>query len=176
MAPPGLRVRRARQADAEAVREVGLNTWPSTYGPSAGDAYVAYGLEKWWSIEATRRAIAQSQVFVAELDHQVVGVVSLGTRDETPVIWRMYVLPDHQKEGVGSALMDAVLGALPRGATRLVLEYVAGNEPAAAFYRRYGFRELRRDPDPEGWPDAVWMVRDLPAAPERDARSTPAPR
>ena len=44
------------------------------------------------------------------------------------------------------------------GGRRVRLEYVDGNERAAAFYAARGFVELRREPgERPGWPESVWM-------------------
>jgi ribosomal protein S18 acetylase RimI-like enzyme len=87
-----------------------------------------------------------------------VGTATVGELDGVPVLWKIYVRPDDQGGGVGSALLEAVLADLPAG--RLRLEYVEGNERAAAFYRARGFRELRRDaPEEPGRPGQIWMER-----------------
>ena len=52
-------VRRATDADLEAVQNVGHRTWPTTYEPIAGADFVAMGLAKWWSVEAIRPLITQ---------------------------------------------------------------------------------------------------------------------
>ena len=153
----GTTVRRATPADSEAIRNVGLRTWPATYEDFAGPAYVEHGLATWWSEEATRRSIAETTVLVAEDDGQVLGMASLDDVDGTPVIWKLYVLPEHQGRGVGSLLLASALRALPADSSRVVLEYTEGNDSAARFYQAKGFTELRREPGREGWPDAIWM-------------------
>jgi GNAT superfamily N-acetyltransferase len=67
------------------------------------------------------------------------------------------VLPRAQGAGVGSALLTALLGAVPDGG-RVRLKYVDGNERAAAFYAAKRFADLRREPgERPGWPESVWM-------------------
>jgi ribosomal protein S18 acetylase RimI-like enzyme len=154
-------VRPATAADVDAVRAVGHAAWPPTYGPLAGDAYVAEGLARYWSAEAVLRSIEHGRTYLAERDGAAVGTATVGERDDEPVLWKIYVTPDDQGGGVGSALLAAVLADLPPG--RLLLEYVDGNERAAGFYRHHGFRELRRDP-PErpGEPGLIWMELTVP--------------
>jgi ribosomal protein S18 acetylase RimI-like enzyme len=161
--------RRATVADVAAVRAVGHAAWPPTYGPLAGDAYVADGLARYWSEEAVRRSVEKNRTYVAERDGAAVGTATVGELDGAPVLWKIYVTPDDQGGGVGSALLAAVLADLPPG--RLLLEYVDGNERAAGFYRRHGFRELRRDP-PErpGEPGLVWMERAVDRRPDGAAK------
>jgi len=53
----------------------------------------------------------------------------------------LYVHPDHQGAGVGSALFETVAALRPGGFCLWVFE---SNEPARAFYRRHGCLELER--------------------------------
>jgi len=152
-----LEIRAASDDDVAAIRAVGELTWPPTYA-FAGDEYVARGIATWWSDEATRRTLATTTTLVAVLDGQVVGVGNLDLRRDPPTIWKLYVVPAAQGTGAGSALIRELV-ALAGGAT-VTLEYVDGNDRAAAFYQRHGFREVRRQPPEEaGWPETVWMER-----------------
>lgn len=161
-------VRRAVAADVDAVRAVGHAAWPPTYGPLYGDAYVAEGLARWWSEEAVLRSIEKNRTYVAERDGAAVGTATVGELDGVPVLWKIYVRPDDQGGGVGSALLAAVLADLPPG--RLILERVEGNERAAGFYESRGFREFRRDaPERPGEPGLVWMELTVPGRADWEA-------
>jgi ribosomal protein S18 acetylase RimI-like enzyme len=157
-------VRAAVEADVEAIREVGHQTWPPTYGPIAGDDYVAKGLAQWWSADAVLESVRGGGVLVAEADGEIVGMASFSQLDGQPYLWKLYVRPDRQGLGAGSALLTAVLDALPAGSTRLGLDYVDGNDPAAAFYRAKGFVPIGRKPSPlADGPDEILMELRLPA-------------
>ncbi|WP_310962993.1 GNAT family N-acetyltransferase [Nocardioides terrisoli] len=75
------------------------------------------------------------EVWVAETDLGLVGFASL----EADWLDGLYVGPDHQGTGVGSALLDVVRAQRPRG---FGLWVFASNTPARAFYRRHGLIEL----------------------------------
>ena len=60
---------------------------------------------------------------------------------------QLFVDPDHQRAGLGSALLAAMLERCLRPAT---LHVFAENRPARAFFERFGFREV----------DAWWDVQD----------------
>ena len=94
----------------------------------------------------------RGDVWLAEFDH-VVGVLVLDGSD----LSALYVLPDHQHRGVGSALVEQAKRERPDG---LALWAFQSNLPARAFYERHGFTEVRRtDGDnEEGAPDVryVW--------------------
>jgi GNAT superfamily N-acetyltransferase len=146
-----MEIRPAVPADIPGIIAVGLATWPATYA-FAGPAFVADGLARWWSVPAIEASLADTTVLVAVSDDgDIVGVGNLDRRGETPIIWKLYVRPDTQGSGVGSALLPALVGLA--GDRPVRLEYVEGNARAAAFYRRHGFVEISR----EG--TTVWMER-----------------
>jgi len=156
-------VRPAAESDVEAIREVGRRAWPPTYGPIAGDAYVERGLERWWSVEAVLTSIRRGGVFVAEGDGEIVGMASAGQVDGEPYLWKLYVVPEGQGLGAGSALLAAVVDSLPPGSTRLGLDHVDGNERAGAFYRAKGFVPIGRKASPlDDGPDEILMELRLP--------------
>jgi GNAT superfamily N-acetyltransferase len=149
-------VRAATRQDVEAIRAIGLAAWPTTY-EFAGDDYVAHGIETWWSEDAVRRGLDTTVTLVAEPEGRVVGMGNVDLRPAVPVIWKLYVLPGHQGAGIGGELLRALVAEVPAERGAVAIEYVDGNDRAAAVYARLGFREVRREPsDHEGWPDQVW--------------------
>ena len=156
-----IRVRRAELADAEAVREVGVRTWPVAYDGLASPEFIVDGVAQWWSPEAVERGITKGITLVALDDDQVVGMVGLGQEEGFWVMWKLYVLPEHQRHGVGKALLDGAIAALPEGTPQLLLDVLITNEPAIAFYRKHGFREPVRTPTRDLGPELTWMTLDL---------------
>lgn len=76
-------------------------------------------------------------VLVAEYDGRMVGAVGV---NEQGHFWMFYVLPDYQGLGIGSSLYDAAISSLrTRGASKAMLEVLAANENAVAFYRARGW-------------------------------------
>jgi ribosomal protein S18 acetylase RimI-like enzyme len=74
---------------------------------------------------------------VAEVDGLIVGAVGV---NPAGVIWMLYVLPGYQGYGVGSALYDDAIGTLKEaGSRKAMLEVLAANENAVAFYRARGW-------------------------------------
>ncbi|WP_143133934.1 GNAT family N-acetyltransferase [Actinoplanes philippinensis] len=150
-------IREAGPDDIEAIISVGQRTWPATYG-FAGPEYIATGLQTWWSTEAIRRSLENTTVLVAEQDGAVTGTGNIDLRGETPIIWKLYVVPEAQGTGVGSALISELLSYA--GGRPVRLEFTAGNTPAAAFYAARGFVEIRREAgERPGWPETVWVER-----------------
>lgn len=149
-----LLVRLATEADAAAVRYIGFATWPQTYGPIAGAAYVVNGLDTYWSAASVEAAIGDGNIYVAVDRNEVVGMSQVDLLDGDLVMWKLYVLPALQGRGVGSALLLAVKERARNEGRGLLTEYVAANEHAGAFYRSHGFAALGAPDTPL---DAVWM-------------------
>jgi GNAT superfamily N-acetyltransferase len=81
------------------------------------------------------RAIADSAVLVVRRQNRPVGFIAL--HDE--LVAHLYVHPDRQREGIGSALLDAAKAHRPGG---LRLWTFQRNVGARAFYARHGFTEV----------------------------------
>lgn len=109
---------------------------------------------------------AGHDVWLAREDGILVGyAVMMQVLDEIHLL-NISVLPELQRNGRGSALLDHIFArARMRAATRVLLEVRPGNVAGQAFYRRHGFAEIgrRRDyyPTHEGREDAIVMARDL---------------
>jgi GNAT superfamily N-acetyltransferase len=58
--------------------------------------------------------------------------------EEMVLIQRLYVLPEAQRQGIGTALLEAATAALAP-VSRLRLQVEEANEQALAFYRKQGF-------------------------------------
>lgn len=93
--------------------------------------------------------LAQREVWLAEDDLGLLGFATLtGAWLES-----LYVAPDRQGTGVGTALLDLVMALRPGG---FGLWVFASNAPARGFYRRHGLIELEHtdgSANSEGEPD-----------------------
>lgn len=158
METPTVVIREATGDDLHGVIRVGELTWPPTYGPIAGDDYVAMGLAKWWTADATIPAIRAGRVTVAEVDEQIVGMTAVGPLEGHLALWKLYVLPEYQNAGIGRRLMAAAIDAARAdGYDEIRLSYLDGNTHAGRFYARHGFEEYERDSSGSGVPDSIWV-------------------
>jgi 2-aminobenzoate-CoA ligase len=81
---------------------------------------------------------------VAELDEQIIGLVSLHRHPGTPHAnigqMRLYVRPDYRQRGLGSLLLDEVIElARDLGLEQLVIELVIDNVSMISAFQRRGF-------------------------------------
>lgn len=140
--------------DVPGIRFVGYSAWPPAYGTICGPEWVVEGLDRYWADSPVRAAVAAGNVCVAVADDMVVGVSEVGEFEDRFMMWKLYVLPRFQHEGVGTALLKAVRQRAAREGRVLHTEYVAANEPAGGFYRSHGFVAVST---PSGPLDSVWI-------------------
>jgi L-amino acid N-acyltransferase YncA len=145
--PGEFRVRRATEADAEAIVEV-------LEGIVSERIYTA--IEKPWSVDQQRRYLhslsAREAFHVAEIDQRtVIGYQSLDLY--SPILHSMahvaqlgtFLRPDVRRRGVGQALFQASLNfAREHNFSKFVIQVRSSNLGAQAFYRHLGFRECGR--------------------------------
>jgi ribosomal-protein-alanine N-acetyltransferase len=92
----------------------------------------------------------------------MVGYAGLIAYDDEAHVATLGVAAEHQGEGIGSLLLDALLTEADRRAPVVLLEVRAENEVAIGLYRRRGFVEIGRRRgyyQPSG-EDAVVMKRE----------------
>ncbi len=118
--------RRAVPDDAAAVADVYLAAYRSVYAfPLAHSDDEVRG----W---IASRVVPGLETWVAEADGEVVAMLVL---DET-MLDQLYVRPDRQGEGIGSALVDLAKARRPAG---LDLYTFQVNDRARRLYERHGF-------------------------------------
>lgn len=91
------------------------------------------------SDDEVRRWVRSWDLSAADLWLALAEDVPAGFARATPT-WldELYVLPDHRRAGIGSALLDVVKATHPSG---FGLWVFAVNRPARDFYARHGLRE-----------------------------------
>jgi ribosomal-protein-alanine N-acetyltransferase len=117
-----------------------------------------------WSEEMFWDELAQggSRTYVVALDGtEVAGYAGLAAMPDEAYVQTIAVAPGHQRRGVGTALLTALLDdAKRRGSDRVGLEVRVDNAAAIALYERFGFRPIavrKRYYQPSGT-DALVMV------------------
>jgi ribosomal protein S18 acetylase RimI-like enzyme len=139
------RIRRAGITDAPAVAEIYVETWREAYPGMLPDR-VLLGMSREHQRRAWRQSIcdaAQSVLLAAEGSGSIVGFGSCGPTRHPSVpftgeIYTLYVAPDHQRRGVGSLLLTALLRDLSRRGHRSALVWALADNPSRFFYEAMG--------------------------------------
>ena len=144
-----MKVRPIRPADVPAVARTVVAAWQAAYRGILSDAFLE-GLDVKRIEEIWHEIVEMGDRInlVVDVDGQAIGFVGFGAaRDEdtdpaqVAEIYGIYVHPEHQRAGAGSALIEAALEQLrSRGHKLVVLWTMRDNSPAQSFYRKNGFR------------------------------------
>lgn len=126
-----MRLRRATQADAEALAALHADAFPPA------ESWSAVAIAKLLALPGALGLLAEGAGFV--LLRQVA---------EEAEVLTLAVRPEARRQGVAAALLQAGMAALAAsGARALLLEVAEENAPARALYAALGFREAARRPD-----------------------------
>ena len=128
--------------DVPAICELARRIWQATYTGLISQAQIDYML-------ADRYTPARLRAQLEDPDHawriasragKKVGFAHASFDAGAGKLDKLYVHPDHQRRGIGRALLaDIQVLARNRAATRLCLQVNRGNTAALQAYRRYGF-------------------------------------
>jgi ribosomal protein S18 acetylase RimI-like enzyme len=148
---PAVSVRPARPADLEVIGRLGalLVAEHHDFDSRRFIAPVPDLAQRYGHFLVSQLDRPDMVVLVAERGGDVVGYVYAGMegndymalRGPAGVLYDLVVDPAHRRQGVGTRLLDAALGALARlGAPRAVLFTADKNRIAQAMFKRAGFR------------------------------------
>lgn len=143
-------VRTASEADLPAVHELLLTTWSASFDDILGREVVKTITREWHSLSALKANLKRpySEFLVAvDSKGRIIGMAYAHQLDrETASLNQLYVLPEEQIKGVGSALLDEVETAFP-GVLAIKLEVLEVNSQARRFYEQKGYHQIGRNAD-----------------------------
>jgi putative acetyltransferase len=155
-------IRPFRPEDLDSVVDLWYDTWHATFP----DLRHHEPRETWRQRFETEIAV-EEQVFVADVDGQIAGFLAVkdrgGSRGGSQgYLHEIFVTPDCQGRGVGSALIGLAKQLAPAG---LRLHTLRRNTQAAAFYERHGFTVVSIGIGRVGLPNAQYAWAPGPADP-----------
>jgi ribosomal protein S18 acetylase RimI-like enzyme len=144
-----VRIRPARPGDADAVAEVFIASFDTlTFLPKLHTDEETIDF-------VANKVMPEQEVLVAEEDGRIVGFVAM----DGDSLEHLYVHPDSQGRGVGSALLERAKERMPRGFSLWVFQQ---NAQARRFYERRGLSLIERTEgagNEERMPDARYEWR-----------------
>lgn len=143
-------IRRAKLDDAENVQTVARASWHTAYDEILGEETVNSVIDSWYEIDGLRTAIKETIFYVAERDGELIGFANAGQNpeyeDDTFELFRIYVLPEYWNRGIGSQLLEPVVGDVKsEGGNQLRLSVLAENEVGVGFYKSHDFERVKEE-------------------------------
>lgn len=138
-------VRKATRKDILGIQQVAHVTWHDTYEHIMRPDTRAHVLAEFYSEESLALSLErQEAVFlVAEEQGRIVGFVQALPRPHSGYeITRTYILPQYQRQGVGSKLHSELVKQLPDQSLWAIVH--RDNHAAIAFYHTHGFEQQRQ--------------------------------
>jgi ribosomal protein S18 acetylase RimI-like enzyme len=135
-----LAIRRITAAELPIVQQLAEETWPHAFAGVIERHQIEMMLEDIYALDSLEHEMsALGHVFwIARHGHTDAGFISAYKDGETTWIKKLYILPDKQGLGIGTALMShAAAHFAPSRA--LSLNVNSGNTRAIAFYKHAGF-------------------------------------
>lgn len=141
-------IRDGRSNDVEAICRFGATVIPPHYTPLLGAEDAQAQVTNWWGPDRIGPAVEQGRITVAEGDDGLLGVAEWGPYEGDNVLWKLYLHPEARGTGLGPRMLEHMIGQLPEGSERLLVEVFEANTRARKFYEQVGFTYLRTDPHP----------------------------
>ena len=138
-----MHIREMKKHDIDRVRSIAHATWRDTYSQFIPIYIQDKVLKDAYSDEEMERRFNHSLNLVAELDNKIVGYAFFsGDLTSTDVyLESIYIHPDHQREGIGSRLIEFGLTkyAHPNNLTLTVYRH----NSSITFYEKEGFEMIK---------------------------------
>jgi ribosomal protein S18 acetylase RimI-like enzyme len=139
-------IRVARFSDIDDLSDLAILTYKASFGHTFTQQDLDAHLSTHLTWEPFERMLAEDVVLVAELDDRLIGYTQFGDAKSLSVnqdereLRRLYIHPESQNMGYGSALMEAALSHTDmRNARTIYLDVWEHNIGALRFYKRFGF-------------------------------------
>lgn len=149
---PFLEIRTADLPDLETIRDLAERTWRHSYPGIISDDQIDYMLGWMYSPSRLREEMTASDIIYLIAETKAsgrsrlvpTGFAAYGPSDQaaktTAFLHKLYVLPDHQGRGIGSALLLHIEQSLLEDRVEsLELRVNRGNHDAVKVYESHGF-------------------------------------
>lgn len=140
-------IRKASTEDIALIRALAEVVFPATYTPLLPAGQVPFMMEWMYSEESLERQMAEGHTYyIAYADHKPCGYLSVERQGEQLFhLQKIYVLPDHQGQGVGERLFQqAITHVREVGTLPATMELNVNRENrAVGFYLKMGMHHAR---------------------------------
>lgn len=132
------------------IIELSQKVWPTTFASILSKKQIAYMMKMMYSRKSLINQINSGHQFaIAHINNNKVGFVSFETNYQTSnstKIHKLYILPQHQRVGVGKTLIKYVIDkATEASNSSLILNVNKNNAQAIDFYIKNSFKRIREE-------------------------------
>lgn len=140
-----LQVVRATLNDAPAIQKLLRETWQDTYGDYLSPETLDEVYRNWQSIDFLSQQIENPGFYfpLAKANDELAGLATTYMPEDTIMMFRLYVSPRHQRQGIGELLLNRVIEHF-QGAKKIQLHVEVMNPKGRSFYVKHDFREIKR--------------------------------
>ena len=144
----GFSVRKMQENDIKQVQDVARTTWNATYEGLIPTDIQKKFLSSAYSNESMQRRMERSLIIVAETAERVVGFANFSGVNEVGIVGlgAIYIYPDHQGKGIGSALLRHAIKELD-GVKEIYVDVEKDNLTGRNFYEAKNFKVVREFDD-----------------------------
>lgn len=155
-----IHIRNASEADFPIIQEIAQKTWPNTFSAILSPGQISYMLDIMYSTDSLKNQTIHygHRFLLAYLQGSSGGDVCIGyasyeldySGEKRTKIHKIYILPKHQGEGAGVALINKIEEiAVSVGDNQMFLNVNKSN-PAISFYEKIGFGKIKEEKIPIG--------------------------
>lgn len=133
-------IRKMRKKDILSVQDVAEKSWNATYEGIIPQQIQANFLQSAYSAKMMKRRLKDTHIFVSEVDGKIVGFANYSpvSDDGKVELAAIYLYPEQQGKGIGTALLNAGVEQL-KGIKELSLSVEKNNHLGVTFYKAKGF-------------------------------------
>lgn len=137
-----MKIRRAIPEDAKGVKSVHYQAYQVCYRGYLPDDYLKNMPFDEDIIARTANYIGEHECYVADQSGCIVGFVNLAYPEKKVAeIEALYVHPDFQKQGVGTALMNEVCSLKKKEGYAKIVLWTMEKGPSLGFYKKQGMKQ-----------------------------------
>lgn len=133
-------IRLAKPEEARKIAEINIETWKVSYHGYISDEILNIRTITEDNIKNRLDDISKNNVFVAEVNGEIVGYASINRNTEIEAeIATFYILPQYQRLGIGGSLLKEILKNLKElNYKKAVVWTMKDFEQSNNFYKKYG--------------------------------------
>lgn len=137
-------IREMKKEDTKQVQDVAQKSWHSTYEGIIPRNIQENFLKVAYSDEMMEKRLNESLIFVAVMENKIVGFANFTTVNNAgqAELSAIYLYPNHQGKGVGTALLQQGIETLKNVKT-IYIDVEKENNSGTIFYKAKGFKVIK---------------------------------